>query len=148
MEFFTGGGCGGHCANAAGPAATNAARPATSKAASVTTDMRSIRPPQGIRPVRVVAKLSHNFPAGVSARVVAENLFWTLRPICYMRARHVECAYTAFAATRKTKMACRAVASGGCPPSPKYGLRRGSLRALRLRSVVGGDGLEPPTFCV
>src|SRR5580704_11292122 len=69
MEFFTGGGCGGNCASAAGPA--------TSRTAIVTTDMRNILPPQGIRPVLVVAKLSHNFPAGVSARVVAENLFWT-----------------------------------------------------------------------
>src|SRR5580704_5256939 len=68
MEFLTGGGCGGNCASAAGPA--------TSRTAIVTTDMRSILPPEGIRPVLVVAKLSHNFPAGVSARVVAGNLFW------------------------------------------------------------------------
>src|ERR1700676_1405938 len=77
MEFLTGGGCAGNCANASGPATTSAAGPATSRTAIVTTDMRSILPPQGIRPVLVVAKLSHNFPAGVSARVVAENLFWT-----------------------------------------------------------------------
>src|SRR6202049_4530164 len=38
-----------------------------------------------------------------------------------MRARHVEWAYTAFAATRKTKMACRAVAGGGCPLRPNMG---------------------------
>src|SRR5580692_10557250 len=68
MEFFTGGGCGGSCASAAGPA--------TSRTAIVTTDMRTIIPPEGIRPVLVVAKLSHNFSTGVSARVVAENLFW------------------------------------------------------------------------
>src|SRR5580700_5041297 len=68
MEFFTGGGCGGNCASAAGPA--------TSRTAIVTTVMRSILPPEGIRPVFVVAKLSHNFPAAVSARVVTGNLFW------------------------------------------------------------------------
>src|SRR5580704_13006209 len=69
MEFFTGGGCGGNCASAAGPA--------TSRTAIVTTDMRSIIPPEGTRPMLSVAKLSHNFPVGVSARVGAKNLFWT-----------------------------------------------------------------------
>src|SRR3984885_10927815 len=69
MEFFTGGGCGGNCSRAAGPA--------TNRSAIVTTAMRSIIPPEGIRPMLVVAKLSHNFPAGVSARVGAGNLFWT-----------------------------------------------------------------------
>src|ERR1700722_6502773 len=75
MEFFTGGGCGGNCASAAGTATTSAAGPATSRTAIVTTDMRSIIPPEGTRPMLVVTKLSHNFPTGVSARVVAANLF-------------------------------------------------------------------------
>src|SRR5580658_9876516 len=99
MEFFTGGGCGGNCASAAGPA--------TSRTAIVTTDMRSILPPQGIRPVLVVAKLSHNFPAGVSARVVAGNLFGHLRRNCYMQVKRVECAYAALCRYAETKMACR-----------------------------------------
>src|SRR4029077_14835331 len=68
MEFFTGGGCGGNCARAAGPA--------TSRRAIVPTDMRSILPPEGIRPALVVAKLSHSFSAGVSARVVLGKSFW------------------------------------------------------------------------
>src|SRR5579864_62506 len=68
MELRTGGGCGGNCASAAGPA--------TSRRAIVTTDMRSILPPEGIRPALVVAKLSHSFFAGVSARVALGKSFW------------------------------------------------------------------------
>ena len=48
----------------------------------------------------------------------------------------------------EANMACRAVASTGSPPSPKMGYGAAAFAALRLRRLVGGDGLEPPTFCV
>jgi hypothetical protein len=34
------------------------------------------------------------------------------------------------------------------PPTPKMGFGATAFAALRLRRLVGGDGLEPPTFCV